>query len=636
MALATGAAVVGAAATAAYLDAKYHLTKDVKSIRQFSDVAKIGADLVKSKRLCFFYPFEESALRLKDETCLWYRPQLSDPVQKYTWTHTYKQACRYAQFLLENGVRPGELVGTYLQNSPEFIFATLGSWAIGCAPALINFNLAGDGLVHCLKVSGTKVLLVDEAESCRQRVEEVRSRIEALGMRILILDAATRSEIESREPVRPGNELRDVVQLTSPMSLIYTSGTTGLPKACPFPMSRSILLGKTRLTLTELKAGPDGDTWYNCMPLYHGTGMVAAVSCLIVGQTLAIGRRFSARSFWHDIHDSGANAFVYVGETARYLLAAPPSPLDKDHKLKIVWGNGLRPDIWAKFQERFNIPCVHEFFNSTEGVLGLYNVCKGPFHTAHVGHQGLIHRFLTRNLWVPVEIDIEKGDQIWRDPKTGFARRTTYEQGGEILVAMQSEKEFIGYWDNPGATAKRFERDVFRKGDLFYRSGDALRRDSEGRWHFLDRLGDTYRWKSENVSTAEVAETLGQYPGLVEANVYGVAVPGHEGRAGCAAVFIVADAREKYDYAGLLRHAQKKLPRYAVPVFLRLIQSPTPMHNNKQNKVPLRNEGVDPEKIASGAAGPNDIVMWAPPGADKYVPFQESDWKAIVGGQRRL
>jgi acyl-CoA synthetase (AMP-forming)/AMP-acid ligase II len=528
-------------------------------------------------------------------------------------------------------------MATYLVNSPEVVFSMAGSWAIGSAPALINYNLGGDGLIHCLKVAQSTVLLVDEDEACRERIEAERTRIEnELGMRILFLDAATKAAIEAIEPVRPGDEYRNGVTGEFPIFIFYTSGTTGFPKACPFQTQRSYGMGFGRKRTTGLKGGPNADTWYDCMPLYHGTGCTVAIGCMIGGIRLAIGRKFSVRNFWHDIHDSDANCFVYVGETARYLLAAPPSPLDKDHKLKSMYGNGMRPDVWKKFRERFNIPNVNEFFNSTEGMLSLLNVCTSPFHDAHVGHQGAIQRFTYRNYLVPVEINHEDPEKIWRDPKTGFARRKSYEEGGEILVQCQVPQEFVGYWNNPEATNKRFERDVFRKGDLYYKTGDALRRDADGRWFFLDRLGDTFRWKSENVSTAQVAEVLGRFPKIDESNVYGVEIPNHDGRAGCAAIYIPHEERDAFDWQGLLEHARKGLPKYAVPVFLRLVKEQSPMHNNKQNKVPLRKEGVDPRKVLEGEAGREDVLMWLPPGGDRYVPFTESDWNAIEGGKARL
>jgi acyl-CoA synthetase (AMP-forming)/AMP-acid ligase II len=293
------------------------------------------------------------------------------------------------------------------------------------------------------------------------------------------------------------------------------------------------------------------------MPLYHGTGGVLAISQLMCGSPLCIGKKFSTSKFWSDIRDSRATWFVYVGETARYLLGAPPSPLDKSHNLKGMYGNGLRPDVWIKFRERFGVTEVLEFFNSTEGQFGLFNYCKGDYLAASVGHQGAIVRFLTRNLYVPVRIDPFTGE-IARDPETGFAIREPYQKGGEILVAVQQQVknpagDFAGYYKDEQATAKKYVKDVFKKGDLWYRTGDALRRTDDGRWFFMDRLGDTFRWKGENVSTAEVSEVVGRFPGIVEANVYGVQLPNHDGRAGCAAIYIDPKDRSSFDYSGLLK-----------------------------------------------------------------------------------
>lgn len=278
------------------------------------------------------------------------------------------------------------------------------------------------------------------------------------------------------------------------------------------------------------------------------------------------------------------------------MLANPPSENDKKHKVRVMFGNGMRPDVWHRFVDRFGIQTVAEFFNSTEGVFGLLNVARGPFLATAVGHHGLILRSALRNTFVPVEIDHET-NAIWRDPKTGFAKRRDYDLGGEIIVQLPNEETFVGYYGNAEATQKKFERNVFKKGDLWYRTGDALRRDKDGRWFFLDRLGDTFRWKSENVSTAEVSEVLGHYPGIVEANVYGVEVPGHDGRAGCAALYIDPAHLANFDFNALLAHSRAKLPKYAVPVFIRVLNNLTTMHNNKQNKVPLRNDGIDLRKL---------------------------------------
>jgi acyl-CoA synthetase (AMP-forming)/AMP-acid ligase II len=421
--------------------------------------------------------------------------------------------------------------------------------------------------------------------------------------------------------------------------MLPSSGTTGLPKAANFPTSRMHMLGARRSNTLGQKRGPGGDRWYVCMPMYHGTGGVHSISAIMSGVSVAIGKGFSVRNFWKDVRDSESTFIVYVGETARYLLAAPPSPLDKQHKVRVMYGNGLRPDVWRRFRERFAVPEVAEFFNSSEGMLSLFIWNRGDYTAECVGHHGALLRWFMRNTFVPVQIDYET-NEIIRDSKTGWAKRNSYNEGGEIIVKLPNEQAFPGYYKNPEATKKKFIYNVFQKGDIFYRTGDALRRTDDGRWFFMDRLGDTYRWKSENVSTAEVAETLGHFHGIHEANVYGVSVPGHEGRAGCAALTIDEAARENFDWKGFAAFARQKLPRYAVPVFVRVLGSglgSMASHNNKQDKVKLRAEGVDPGlKGSKVPSGEGDEVYWIPPKEDRYVRFEEKDWEGLVGGRARL
>lgn len=361
--------------------------------------------------------------------------------------------------------------------------------------------------------------------------------------------------------------------------------------------------------------------------------------CMLSGVSLAIGKRFSISTFWSDVRDSESTFFIFVGEAARYLLAAPPSPLDKHHRIRCMYGNGLRPDVWTKFQERFGVPEVLEFFSSTEGMLSLVNYSKGPYRANAVGHHGFIFRQMYRNIIVPVEIDTETGD-IYRSPTTGFANRKSYEEGGEILIKVSDETAFPGYWKSPAATAKKFARNLFQKGDVYYRSGDALRRTDDGLWHFMDRLGDTFRWKSENVSTAEVAEKLGKFPGILEANVYGVVVPSHEGRAGCAALTLAPSTQSTLDWKAFATFVRDGLPKYAVPVFIRVMDGDVgglSSHNHKQDKVRLRAEGIDPNlKGSKLAGGEQDRVLWITPSTAEYVPFTDDDWNKLGAGQARL
>ncbi|CAN9404520.1 unnamed protein product [Alternaria alternata] len=519
----------------------------------------------------------------------------------------------------------------------DFMVIWLGLFCIGCAPAHLNYNLKGEGLVHCLKVAGVKIVLVDEEEGCMERFEGVRATVEEMGVTAFKVDEELTSKVYQGSTQVPGDEYRENVVGTDPTCLLYTSGTTGLPKAGKFMVNRYHERGNPQNLTFDQKAGPDGDRWYCCMPLFHGTGGLAVMGALTAGMSVAIGRKFSVSTFWDDIHDSRSTVFVYVGEAARYLLMAPPHPRERDHRLRAMYGNGMRPDVWNRFKERFNVPEVIEFFNSTEGVLAMVVHSKGPFTATTVAQHGAIIRRALNNIYVPVPIDPETGELL-RDPKTGFVKRNSYNEGGEILVAVPNEQAFAGYHNNPKATAKKFERDVFQKGDLYYRSGDALRRDDDGRWYFLDRLGDTFRWKSENVSTAEVAEVLGKYPGVGEAIVYGTLVPRHDGRAGCVALRLADGViPDTFDWKALLDYSRSKLPRYAVPLFLRLVKEASNTDNQKQNKAPLREEGMEIDKFGTKVVGGgNDVVMWMKPGENRYVRFTMADLEALRAGKTLL
>jgi acyl-CoA synthetase (AMP-forming)/AMP-acid ligase II len=258
-----------------------------------------------------------------------------------------------------------------------------------------------------------------------------------------------------------------------------------MPKGCALPIIAAFGHGYGTVAGINPVQGPD-PRYYVCMPYYHGTGGINVMAQLLCGHTVCVAPKFSVSGFWPDVRDSRATWFVYVGETLRYLLAAPPSPLDRQHSVRSIYGNGLRPDVWNRFRERFGIECVFEFFNSTEGMLALDNESRNDYTAHAVGHHGFLQRWKYHKYYVPVAVDPETGD-IARDPNTGFAIRMPYEVGGEILVRVPFERQFPGYWKDPKASAGKFVHAVFEKGDSYYRTGDALRRDGEGRWFFLDR-----------------------------------------------------------------------------------------------------------------------------------------------------
>lgn len=386
------------------------------------------------------------------------------------------------------------------------------------------------------------------------------------------------------------------------------------------------------------------------MPLYHSSAAILAFStCLNASITLVISRRFSARNFWKEVRANNATIIQYVGETLRYLLAVPPEidpktgeDLDKKNNVRIAFGNGLRPDIWNRFKERFNIETIGEFYAATEGTSGSWNLSTNDFSAGAVGRNGKIAQLILGRGLAFVEVDHET-EAPWRDPKTGFCKRVPRGEPGELLYALDPQdpaQSFQGYYKNSKATEGKILRDVFAKGDAWYRTGDTIRWDDDGLWYFSDRIGDTFRWKSENVSTAEVAEVLGGHPDVQEANVYGVALPHHDGRAGCAAL-VLKNAAPAIDFSAAVPEPSQKtldsfasyviknLPRFAVPLFLRITSGMQATGNNKQQKHTLRVEGVNPSLIDS-----KDRLYWLQ--GDRYIPFGQKDWGRLNAGQVKL
>lgn len=330
----------------------------------------------------------------------------------------------------------------------------------------------------------------------------------------------------------------------------------------------------------------------------------------------------------------------YVGELPRYLLNAPPSPLDKSHNITMAWGNGMRPDVWEPFRQRFNIPCIHELYASSDGIASSFNKNYGPFGRNAIAVRGLLWDLMNSANEKHIKIDPDTQDVI-RDSRTGFCVPCQKGEVGELITRVDPanpNERFPGYFKNQTASDKRYIRNVLEKGDMWFRAGDLLRRDPDGCLYFVDRMGDTFRWHSENVSTGEVEEVISRFPQIQEANVYGVLVPNADGRAGCAAI-VPNGPVEDLDFSGLAEHALKLLPRYAVPLFVRITKEMGTTGNFKVQKGTLREEGMDLGKIQAGsekAGKPADAMYWLPPGQSKYVPFRERDLQEVRGGRVKL
>ena len=350
------------------------------------------------------------------------------------------------------------------------------------------------------------------------------------------------------------------------------------------------------------------------MPLYHSSAAFLAFNTsLVTSNTLVLGHRFSTRNFWLEVRQSKATIIQYVGETCRYLLSAQPQfdpttgeNLDRVNHVTKAFGNGLRPDVWDRFKDRFGIDTIAEFYGATEGVSAVWNLSSNTFSSGAIGRNGLLSSLILGTQFAIVAVDWSTELPL-RTGKSNFCQRVPRGQPGELIFKVDPANvfsKFQGYFNNPGATENKVMRDVFVKGDAYVRSGDVVRWDKEGRWWFCDRIGDTFRWKSENVSTAEVSEILGLHPKVQEANVYGVEVPHHDGRAGCAAVLFEGDIVNEDVLGSLGAHATNRLPKYSVPCFLRVVTEHKTTGNNKQQKAVLRSEGVDPEKVGG------EMVFW--------------------------
>lgn len=424
---------------------------------------------------------------------------------------------------------------------------------------------------------------------------------------------------------RPPSNWRKGCSFNDVGLLIFTSGTTGLPKAARLPHSRIFGSGY----LVGYRFGLlDGDVIYNVLPMYHSSGGVLAVSmALTAGGSVAVRKKFSARAFWPDCARYNATVVVYIGELCRYLLQTPPSPSDSEHKVRLAVGNGLRPEIWAEFQQRFNVPHIGEFYGSTEGNAGLFNLCKDASAQGAIGHMGTFVEYMSNMRLIKLG---EDGEPI-RDTK-GRCIEVPLGEPGELIakiITWDPIRSFSGYHGNKSGTEKKKIFDAFSKGDEYFRTGDLLKKDAKGHWYFVDRIGDTFRWKGENVSTAEVAQVLAKFPGgaMNECNVYGVQVPSHEGRA--CAVAIAKNDKNPIDFDAFAQYALNALPAYAVPVFVRVLNKGMETTTTfKMVKSDLQKQGVNPGDISE-----DDVYVLL---GKKYVKLTPAIWNDIVGLKAKL
>ena len=550
-------------------------------------------------------------------------PALLSDRECFTFAELQARANGYEAWARGNGLKHGDCVALLMTNRPEYVAIWLGLSRAGIVTALLNTGLAGRSLAHCLEIAKPtaiiaepeylNALIVSAPDWSRQAVRPslwCHGMAHLMAQEIRVEDQPERSRAWNAGPA---------VTIDDTALLIYTSGTTGLPKAAKVSHRRIL---NWALWFKGLLGNTEADRMYDCLPLFHSVGGVVAVAAtLVAGGSTVIAGKFSARRFWDDIRRWECTQVQYIGELCRYLLNAAAGPDDTRHGLRVACGNGLRADVWEAFRDRFAIPQIVEFYAATEGNFSLFNAEGKPGAIGRIPPY-LRHRFPT----AIVRFDAEEGQP--QRGADGLCIRAQAGEAGEAIGRIGNGRDgsgrFDGYTDKAQSDAKIL-RDVFEKGDAWFRTGDLMRVDAQGYYSFVDRIGDTFRWKGENVSTLEVANVLASAPGVKDAVVFGVAVPGADGKAGMAFL----EVEEDFDPEAFRRHASASLPAYAMPLFLRVGSAAAITETFKHKKADLVRDGFDPRCS-------DDPVLVLLPDGQGYRWLDADLHARICRGEQRL
>ena len=538
--------------------------------------------------------FQERAARLGDKVFL----RFGD--QQLTYREANATANRYAAVLAARGVGRGDVVGIMLRNSPNAVLMMLAVVKCGAIAGMLNYHQRGEVLAHSLGLLNAKVLVAE--------ADFIDAVDECGGLEIA---PTTIEEMERLAATAPTSNppLASAVLAKDTAFYIFTSGTTGHPKA-------SVMTHKRWLAALAAFGGiglrlRGSDTLYSCLPLYHNNALTVAMGSVInSGATLALGKSFSASRFWDEVIASDATAFIYIGEICRYLLNQPAKPTDRAHKVRLIAGNGLRPEIWDEFTSRFNIARVCEFYAASEGNTAFINVFNVP---KSAGCSPLPAAY--------VQYDTDTGAPL--RGADGRVQRVATGEPGLLLSPVTRLQPFDGYTD-PSASEKKLVRNAFRDGDCWFNTGDVMSPQGMGHAAFVDRLGDTFRWKGENVATTQVERALSSNKAVEECTVFGVEIPQTGGRAGMAAIKL----RDGVDFDGnaLAETVYSQLPVYALPLFLRVVDSMEHTTTFKSRKVDLREQAY-----GADIADPLYVLAGREEG---YVPFYDGYPDEVANGKR--
>ena len=538
-----------------------------------------------------------------------------------TYGQFNEAANRYSHFFQKRGFIKGDTVAVLMDNRPEFLIIHAGLAKIGVVPALVNNNITGHTLVHAINIAEASALIIGVEylkefikirkelklkKSDSMFIETDNSKID-LPSGVENLDTLLAMEPVSNPLMFPAINSKDTLEY------IYTSGTTGLPKATELKHQKWLQLGYGSGGVAFKSISSDIN--YICLPLYHNSGINIAWSTSVVhGGTVVLKRKFSASAFWDDIRKYKVTIFVYIGELCRYLNNQPVKDNDGDNTLKYILGNGLRGDYWVEFQKRFNIKRIIEVYGATEGVGAIANLKGVP---------GMIGKLATAGVRMGevVKYNIEE-EEIIKD-QSGFAVKCQLGETGLFLAAINNTNPFSGYKNNEKATSSKIVKDVFKKGDQYFNSGDLFKIHKNGYVSFVDRLGDTFKWKGEVVATNEVADILSRFGAFEDCNVYGVTVKKTEGRAGMVALTMLPGV--KFDPSSFAEFVKDNFAVFARPYFVRIRKEKDATSSFKQLKLTLQKDGFNPAVI-------KDPLYFLEPKSLKYIKLTKNVFDDIEKG----
>lgn len=540
----------------------------------------------------------------------------------YTYEDVDKRSSRVAHvFLNHSTLKRGDTVALLMTNEPDFVHVWFGLAKLGCVVAFLNSNIRANSLLHCIRSCEPRAVVVgaDLLETLEEILPSLPEDISVWGMK----DSVPGGVISLKEKLstvsdKPVPRIHHVTtNFKSPFLYIFTSGTTGLPKAAVITQLQAL---KGSVGLWAFGCTTD-DIIYITLPLYHSSGALLGIAgCVELGATCVLKKKFSASQFWNDCKKHNVTVFQYIGELCRYLCKQPKKEGEKDHQVRLAIGNGIRSDVWREFLDRFGNIKMCELYGATEG-----NICFMN-HTGKIGAVGrtnLFYKlFFTFDL---IKYDFQKDEPIRNEQ--GWCSRVKKGEPGLLISRVNEKNPFFGYAGNKKHTEKKLLCDVFKKGDVYFNTGDLMVQDQENFLYFWDRIGDTFRWKGENIATTEVADVLGMLDFVQESNVYGVAVPECEGKTGMAS--IILKPNKPLDLEKVYEQVVTFLPAYACPRFLRIQKKMETTGTFKQKKLQLVEEGFSPLKISDPLYLMDNLKK-------SYVPLTKKIYDQIMLGEIKL